>query len=132
MGKMSFIRKNMVEGNTSYRPEQMYVAEILKGLGLNIKTEYEIKGLEPFEDISFPNCIPDIACVDRKMIFRLNGLIHEKPKQRMKDEDQKLVLEFNGWRVIDLTPNEHPALWNQKKYSYDEATKTLLELISNE
>jgi len=131
MGKMSFIRKNMIEANSAYRPEQMYVAKILRDLGLNIKIEYELKGLKPFEDIKFPNCVPDIACVDKKLILRLNGLIHEKPKQKMKDEDQRLVLEANGWKVVDLTPNEHPELWNQKKYTYEQA-KEILELMINE
>lgn len=119
MTNKGFMWKNMVEGNSSYRPEQLLVAKILREMGYTVKTEYEIKGLLPNE-FNVKGAIPDVALPYAKIIFRLNGKIHNK-KRRIRDEDQKIVLEQKGWTVYDLNEDECQELWNQKKYTYEQA-----------
>lgn len=119
---MSHIRRNMKEENTEYRPEQMLCAEHLRALlgdKYTVTLEKPLENLEPLEDIKMTRCIPDIMITgnNSKIVIRLMGAIHEKPKKVMKDLDQRLVLEHNGWKVVDFWYFCMPELWNPKKYT---------------
>ena len=128
MGKMSFIRKNMTEENSQYRTEQLLCATILREFYTSVKTEYKITNLL-HDELDVKQCQPDVVIENKNIAIRLNGPIHEKGKRPMKDEDQKIVLQANGWKVIDLTPHNIPELWDQRKYTYEEAKNKLLGII---
>jgi very-short-patch-repair endonuclease len=132
MGKMGFVRKNMVEENSEYRPEQLLVTKILRKLYPNeaIFTEHTVR-LTPVEGIKKSMCRLDIAIPDKQIAIRMNGLIHEKKRQRMKDEDQRIVLEENGWVVIDVDEDNYPEFWNRKKYTYLEVESKVIKLYES-
>ena len=63
MGRMSHIRRNMVEENKDYRDEQILCAKILREL---LGEEYEVKLeeaviLKPFANLPVKGAIPDIV-----------------------------------------------------------------------
>ena len=125
-----FMWKNMSEVNSSYRTEQLLVAKILREMGYIVYTEYELKNLI-HDELGTKSCIPDIAIPLQKIIFRLNGKIHNNKKRKVKDEDQKIILQKNKWIVHDLNEDECPELWNQKKYTYEQAKKMIRVFISD-
>jgi len=133
-GRMSHIRRNMKEENTAYRPEQMLCAKILREM---LKDDYEVKLefpviLKPFDNLDVRGAIPDIVVIGKGMkshhriVIRLMGEIHDKPKKKIKDEDQKLVLMHNGWKVFDFNWYDMPELWNQKKYTIEQAKDSII------
>lgn len=132
MGKrMSHIRRNMKEENTEYRPEQLLLAKIFRellGEKYQVFTEYPVKNLKPFEGLNVRAAIPDIAIIgnNMKIAVRLMGAIHDTMKKQIKDEDQKIVLMFNGWKVFDLAYWDYPEVWDQKKHSFDEAKDRII------
>lgn len=78
-----------------------------------VKTQFVVRNLQPVEDIKPTNPPPklDIAIPQLKIAIRVNGLIHRGRKQQLKDEDQKIVLEGNGWTVIDVNYDDREDLW---------------------
>jgi len=109
----------------SYRPEQMRVYKILLELYPKdeIKLEYVVRDLKPYSGIDlsspFKRPILDIAVLredGQKVAIRLMGEIHKKSRRYvLRDEDQRLVLVWNGWKVIDLWFDQCPMLWSGKK-----------------
>lgn len=76
-------------------------------------TQFKVKNLKPVEDINPTNPPPklDICIPEMKIAIRVNGLIHQTHRNRLKDEDQKIVLEGNGWTVIDVDFSDREDLW---------------------
>lgn len=78
-----------------------------------IKPQFKVNGLVAVDEIN-PTIPPprlDIAIPTMKIGIRVNGLIHETRKNIMKDEDQKVVLEGNGWTLIDIDWDDREDLW---------------------
>ena len=50
-------------------------------------------------------------------------------EEKIKDLDQKLVLMHNGWEVFDFWYNEMPELWNQKKYTENDAKNSIIRIV---
>jgi hypothetical protein len=90
-------------------PSEMSIYDIATIL----KTQFLVRNLKPVEDIKPTNPPPklDIAIPQMKIAIRVNGLIHRGAKQQLKDEDQKIVLEGNGWTVIDVNYDDREDLW---------------------
>ena len=42
-------------------------------------------------------------------------IAHDGKKQKIKDEDQKIILEGNGWQVVDFWYHEMPNLFDSNK-----------------
>ena len=109
---------------TSYRPEQMRVYYYLlqKFPNEDIRLEYIVKNLKAFDGINlsftYKRPILDIALFlpNLKVAIRLMGEIHRKSKRyKIRDEDQSLVLGWNGWKVIDMWYDMMPLLWSGKE-----------------
>ena len=116
--------------NTEYRTEQMLLAKLLRVLlpKSNIKLEEPLGNLDKVDEISC-KCIPDILIEDKKVVIRMNGEIHYKTKRTLKDEDQKIVLEGNGYTVIDVWFDEYPEFWDPKAYKEDQVIEKAKSLI---
>lgn len=115
----------MVSENSEYRPEQLLIAKLLRDYLKNhyypaptVKVEHVLKFIFMVEGIKMSFCKLDISIPSKRIAIRVNGRIHEKKKQKMKDWDQRIVLEFNGWRVIDIDESRYPEFWSPKKYTY--------------
>ncbi len=119
-----------------YRPEQVFAGEVIKKTmpkGYQFVYEMEVTGLKPIDGIEIPFCKPDIVLIHHerkiKIAIRLNGTFHENKIRRRKDEFQKLVLEGNGWKVVDFNHNEMPGLWFGNKEKHEERQKALHEIL---
>ena len=128
-GKKKWMTKNMSENQ--WKSEQYYCYKLLLDIipaNMNVEMEYLVDNMKSIDGISPKKAILDIAVIssDMKIAFRINGEIHEKVKQSMKDKDQKIILEGNGWKVYDLNKWDIPELWDNKKYSNIVARKALL------
>lgn len=129
---MKGMREN---NNTEYTKSQMRVAEFLKQF-FDIKVEHYIYGLKEIDEIMPTNPPPraDIFILGwvgsgKGLIIRVMGGIHEGSTQRMKDEDQKVVLEGNGYLVLDLWWDDFDELWNGTD---EEAYESLVEYFNGE
>jgi len=121
---------------TEFRPEQIRAANIIKKLlakDQRLKLEYDVTDLQPIDAISCPYCCLDIAILNHLgsspgIAIRLQGEIHEKHNRRLKDDDQKFVLEGNGWIVVDFWYYKMLALWKRTR---DENTEldTFVEVM---
>ena len=140
-GKKSWIRKNM--SDNQFRPEQIYCCQLLKEIipEANIEMEYLVN-LEPVDSIDVKRALLDIAITfsgefeglvfnEVKVAIRINGEVHEKPRQIIKDADQRFVLEGNGWKVYDFWFNKIPEIWNRKKYTNKEAKYAIIREMKN-
>lgn len=107
-----------------FRPEQMRMAKVLRELlsvPSYVKVEYPVKGMSPTkEGIRCDYCQLDIAIVSPPMAtqyaniaIRIMGEVHPTYTglKKRKDDDQRLVLEANGWIVIDIFKTEYPSFW---------------------
>ena len=56
----------------------------------------------------------------------------KKKRQSIKDKDQRILLEGNGWKVYDLNKYDIPELWDRKAYSNKLAIEALLREISKD
>ena len=126
---MSHVRRNMKEENKDYRPEQMYCAELLRQLlpqGYEVLLEHPVKNLD-HPELGRKAAILDIAVVgmDSKYAIRLMGAIHDNKKKQIKDQDQRLALMEYGWQVFDFSYYDMPELWNQKKYTKQQAKDSI-------
>ncbi len=101
--------------NKQNRPEQLRYLEYLKeDLKCDLRLEYTIPKLKTVDYIEPKKVIADIADLTCKMVYRLNGPIHEGRIQTLKDEDQKVILEGNGWHVMDIWYYKYVALFSGK------------------
>ena len=57
------------------------------------------------------------------------GEIHNKGRRTLKDEDQKIVLEGNGYEVVDVWYDEFPEFWNPKAYKKEVVIEKAKSLI---
>ena len=135
--RMSHIRRNMKKENTEYRPEQLLLAKIFRellGKDYQVYTEYPVSNLKPYESLKVRAAIPDIAIIGKgmKIAVRLMGEIHDSLKKQIKDEDQKIVLMYNGWKVCDIRYYDYPELWDQKKHTFDEAKLKMIQTFKLE
>ena len=112
---------------TEYRSEEVfayetiveYATQMLKTKPV-IKMQYELRNLNEVDGLKVDYCCPDIVILEpTKVAIRLNGQIHENRQRRIKDEDQRIVLEGNGWIVLDFwfydMPNLYDSLKTKKK-----------------
>lgn len=111
---------------TEYRSEQVFAYDTVRSYFThsNVKMEYEVHDLSKY-------CQLDIAVLPEKIAIRLNGGVHEKRKQKIKDEDQKLMLEEDGWKVVDFWYYDMPYLFdtNRTEKKDLEATFEVLKRI---
>ncbi len=124
---------------TDYRPEQMWAGDIITAClppRFQILYEYELTRLKEVQGIKKTFAKPDIVLLDearnQRIAIRLNGPPHFKKLQKIKDADQKIVLEGNGWKVLDFDYDKMPNLWTnnrEDKATRIGATKEVLEAI---
>ena len=102
---------------TEYRTEQVFAYDILRNAYPNfvVKMEHELHDLKDVDGIKAKYCQPDIIILPKKIAVRLNGEVHDGKKQKIKDEDQKIILEGNGWQVVDFWYHEMPNLFDSNK-----------------
>ena len=117
--------------NTEYRTEQMLLAKLLRVLlpKSNIKLEEPLGNLDKVDEISC-KCIPDILIEDKKIVIRMMGEIHNKRKRTLKDQDQKIVLEGNGYKVVDVWYDEYPEFWNPKAFEQTKIIQAVNKLLN--
>ncbi len=134
-----FVYKNMNEEGTSYRPEQLLLAKLLRDSqyvrGIyEVKTEYPVT-LEN-HDGKRTGAILDIVMLPYKtgeippVAIRMMGEIHEKPKKKISDADQRIYLEKIGWIVYDIYKDIVPEYWNPKKHDRKELMKITESIFS--
>jgi len=119
-----------------YRPEQMFAVEILKKTlpeNYQITLEKEVTDLKTVDHIMVPFCKPDIVLIDTvsptKIAIRINGSYHDKDNQRMKDMNQRIVLEGNGWKVVDFNYREMPNLFFGHANDSNDYNKAVYEVL---
>ena len=120
---------------TEYRPEQMWAGEIMNEClpsGWKLSYEMELTNLHDVGEIKARFAKPDIVLVDSKhdtwIAIRMNGGYHMKKSQKMKDANQKIILEGNGFKVVDFNVDDMPNLFsndrvNNRKGAYKEVIK---------
>lgn len=90
-----------------------------KELDQILQFQFKCKNLKPILDgtewlkPTEPPPRLDIVILPLRIGIRVNGLIHKGFKQKMKDEDQKFVLEGNGWTIIDVNFDDREDLWEK-------------------
>jgi len=132
-----FMHKNMKEENTSYRPEQMFIKELLEEIPYfstkyAVKTEFKVDLKDhsgnrtcAVLDIALFSLIPEFDNIG----IRVMGEIHEKQKKKIYDEDQKCYLIQKGWRVVDVFKWKHPHFWKPKKHDREFLKSELMKII---
>jgi hypothetical protein len=127
-------------GKTRDRPEQDRLREILfflfiaRNKSFMLDTEYTPRDLKDYNGISVYWKKPpriDVVVVEGplKLAFRLMGPPHEERLRRIRDENQKELLEGNGWKVIDFWYDRHAALWRDDPESRQDAEKLVRETL---
>lgn len=124
---------------TENRPEQERLYQLLffifvkRNKHFIMQKEYvppnlkEVEGIKPYYEKP-PRL--DIAIIENKSLkiaYRIMGQIHEKRLRRVRDENQKVLLEGNGWKVIDYWFDRHEALWLDSPESRRATEKFILE-----
>ena len=119
---------------TEYRDEQMWAGEIIQAClpsRFKMYYEYELTDLRDIQKIKGKFAKPDIVLIDevrgQKIAIRMNGGIHRKRLQKIKDEDQKTVMEGNGWKVVDFNEDDMPNLWSNDRV--DNSKKAYREVL---
>ena len=51
-------------------------------------------------------------------------------KKALKDEDQKIVLEGNGYDVKDVWWDQYPEFWNPRKFDEVKIDQSVREVMS--
>ena len=132
--KKTWIRAGMQRaGNFENRPEQMLCSNMLREIFPPIYavfTEYRVHELKEVDEIIPKIAVLDIAVIPRgkfgrKVAVRIMGKIHEGRKQQLKDEDQKALLEGNGWLVFDFWYDHIPELWTPKNYTHEQIKRSV-------
>ena len=52
-------------------------------------------------------------------------MVHSDDLKKIKDEDQRINLEKEGWAVFDFNKSTMPELWDRKTYSNKEAQSAI-------
>jgi len=98
--------------------------------------EYELTRLKVIQGIKKTFAKPDIVLIDevrnQRIALRFQGPPHKGKLQKIKDEDQRIVLEGNGWKVVDFWYDKMLNLWTnnrEDKVTRIAATKEVLEAI---
>jgi len=125
---------------TEYRSEQVFAYDILRTYypKLTVKMEHELHNLKDVDGIKAKFCQPDITIsfgvkcgtkhVKKQIAIRLNGEVHDRSKQKIKDADQKIILEGNGWQVVDFWYYNMPNLFDSNKTVRKERS-AMLEIL---
>lgn len=121
--------------STEYRPEQLWAGEIINAClpqSYHLEYEKELPDLRDVGEFKAKYACPDITLISqhRKIAIRMQGSIHKKKKQRMKDEDQKIILEGNGWTVIDFWYDVMTNLWSNKRTDKEIRIKATREVLA--
>jgi len=109
-----YILKNMREGDKEYTKSQLRIFNFLKKFYDSVEMECVMNGLEEVDGIKPTIPPPKVDIVIHwsfkygRIAIRVMGEIHENPRQKIKDEDQRVVLEGNGWKVEDLWYDDFP------------------------
>lgn len=125
-----FAERHMREkGATENRPEQQNLERLLRSFlpkDYLIHSEFLVTDLKPFGGLEPYLELPprlDIVVLhlDSKKIllkfgFRVNGRSHERAVRKIRDKNQKILLEGNGWKIIDINWDDEPdaVLWDKK------------------
>ena len=128
-------RKNMgMIGNIEYRKEQMFLADKIRVScpECDVKLEEPLENLMTIDEISCRFCVLDILVLShsRKIAIRMMGEIHGGNKKTLKDEDQKIVLEGNGYEVKDVWWDEYPEFWNPTKFDEVQIDSSVRRILS--
>ena len=123
--------------STEYRPEQLWAADIINAClppGFVMGLEHELTDLHDVGEMKAKYACPDIVILSqhRTVAIRMQGSIHKKKKQRMKEEDQKVILEGNGWDVVDFWFDVMTDLWTNNRSDKEtriKATRGVLAAI---
>ncbi len=116
---------------TQYRAEQIRYYRFLENITYNdLALEYVVPKLITVDEIEPKTVIADIADLTARVIYRINGPIHEGRVRSMKDEDQKVVLEGNGWIVRDIWYYDYPRLFDNKPGWMQECKKNNVRFFS--
>ena len=125
---------------TEYRSEQVFAYDILRTYYPKtvVKMEHELHDLKDVDGIKAKFCQVDITIIFgvksgtkhtvKKIAVRLNGEVHDRSKQKIKDEDQKIILEGNGWQVVDFWYYNMPNLFDSNKTERKERS-AMLEVL---
>lgn len=136
MNDRSWMMKGMRENNNNeYTKSQMRVKEFLEQF-FEVQAEKYINDLAPVDCIK-PTVPPPRADIyiqkfdggNYPLIIRVMGGIHEGRTQKMKDEDQRVVLEGNGYLVLDIWWDDFDELWNGTD---EEAYEALVEYFNGD
>lgn len=120
-------------GNTTDRQEQKNLEKILSFIfDKYLKVPYsktlteilvtdlrEVSGIKPY--VRMPPKLDVVlnltttAGYPRKIGFRLMGPPHEEKIRRIRDENQKILLEGNDWVIYDFWYDRHFNIWNAHK-----------------
>jgi hypothetical protein len=116
---------------TSFRPEQKKLMYLLRSIASHgdksswiLEFEYNVVDLKEYSGLA-PNPeyppILDIVLItpSKKIGFRLNGREHERNHQQVKDDNQKILLEGNGWIILDIDWDIYPVFWKRRLSDYD-------------
>jgi len=110
------------KGDTSNRPEQLLLKEILEyHLTCTVTTEVKLKNLHAVDALDFTGKrSPQIDIVlemnrPQKFLIRVNGPYHDTDKQSKYDRAQKLFLEMQKewYTVIDVSYVRHELLFER-------------------
>ena len=98
----------------------------------HLEYEKEFTALHDVGEIKAKYACPDIVLMSphKKIAIRMQGSIHKKKKQRMKDEDQKIILEGNGWTVIDFWYDVMVNLWTNRRSDKEIRIKATREVLA--
>ena len=125
---------------TEYRSEQVFAYDLIRSYypTYTVKMEHELHDLHDVDGVKAKFCQPDITVCfgvkcgtkhdKKKIAIRLNGEVHDRSTQKMKDEDQRIVLEGNGWQVVDFWYFKMPNLFDSnrtEKKDFDAALECL-------
>ena len=127
MTDKKFMYKNMTEKGTHHRAEQLLLAKLLRS-SFYVKGVYDVRCEYPVlyenEDGKKSGAILDIAMIPHNVLppigIRMNGRIHEKKRNKLRDEDQRRYLELVGWIIYDIDENICPEYWQPKGHSRKE------------
>ena len=116
----------------------MWAGEILKEVlpsDISLLYEVELTNLHDVDGIKAKFAKPDIVLypdtkIHRRIAIRMNGGIHMKKSQKMKDANQRIILEGNGYKVVDFNVDDMPNLFsNDRVNNRKGAYKEVLEAI---
>jgi very-short-patch-repair endonuclease len=112
-----FMNKNMQTKEYTKSEVTLYkeiIENCMEGDSQGITMQYQVNDLATPGKTVVPIMRPilDIAIPDLKIAIRVMGEVHGMPwAQTPHDEIQGIILEYNGWTVIDVWHSERADLW---------------------